>query len=189
MKLVLASTSPYRSQLLRGVGLQFEVVPHRLDESSIAGEVQSRARALALAKAQSVRGDHPDSHILGSDQLVVVEGEVLGKPGTREAAFGQLRRLAGRHHQLLTAAVVLPPKGEPVEVLDVHTMHMRSLTDDEIDRYLSLDQPLDCAGSYKIEAGGIALFEKIEGEDFTAIQGLPMVAVTSMLRTLGFRVP
>jgi septum formation protein len=190
--LVLASTSAYRRQLLERLGVPFTAVAPSCDEERLKDPALSPshlAAHLAREKARSVAGAWPEAYVLGSDQLVEVEGEILGKPGTRERALGQLTRLAGRAHRLITACALLRPDGSLVEHLDVHTLHMRPLAAAEFERYVAADRPLDCAGSYKIEARGITLFERIEGADFTAITGLPLIALTSALRAHGFVVP
>jgi septum formation protein len=191
-KLVLASTSVYRRELIGRLGLASHAVAPGCDEEALKGGGLGPAELalhLARQKAQSVAGQWPLAHVLGSDQLVEIEGEVLGKPGSPERALEQLTRLCGRAHRLMTAFALVCPDGSVVEHVDVHVLHMRALTRDELARYVSADQPLDCAGSYKIEARGIALFERIEGADFTAIMGLPLVALTTALRAQGFAVP
>jgi septum formation protein len=193
--LVLASTSPYRRQLIARLGLSCSVVAPSCDEEALKDArlaPDALAAYLALEKARSVVDQFasmPDAHILGSDQLVELDGEVLGKPGTAERAVAQLTQLAGRSHRLITAFALLCPDGTLVQHVDVHVLHMRALTQPELARYVSIDQPLDCAGSYKIESLGIALVERIEGADFSAIMGLPLIALTSALRARGFAVP
>lgn len=191
-RLVLASTSAYRRALLERLDVPFEAVQHRCDEGAIMTSRRSPediVRTLARAKAESIAAAHPDAYVLGSDQVVDFEGDVLGKPGTTDGALDQLRRLAGREHRLVTAAALRYPNGGFDDVVDVHRMRMRALSEDELARYVERDRPIDCAGAYKIESLGIALFESIEGHDFTAIVGLPLLAVVTMLRTAGFRVP
>lgn len=190
--LVLASTSVYRRQLLARLGLPFEVAAPSCDEEALKDERPdpvALASHLAKEKARSVAGQFAHAHVLGSDQLVEIDGEVLGKPGSAERAVLQLTKLAGRAHRLITAYAIVCPGGALLEHVDAHVLHMRALTRPELERYVRADQPLDCAGSYKIEALGIALFERIEGADFTAIMGLPLVALTSSLRAQGFAVP
>lgn len=151
--------------------------------------LEDLARGLALAKARSLAPRCPDALILGADQLAELDGELLHKPGSEENARAQLQRLAGRTHRLVTAVTMLRAGDQHAETLvDVHHLTMRALTDEEIARYVQRDQPLDCAGSYKIEALGIALFERIDGADFTAIVGLPLVAVVTLLGRFGVRV-
>jgi septum formation protein len=192
--LVLASSSVYRRQLLARLGVACTAVAPSCDEDAIKEAHVGLAHAelaseLARAKAASVEAQWQDAHILGSDQLVEVEGEILGKPGTPKRAVAQLTQLAGKAHRLITAYALLCPDGSVLEHLDVHVLHMRALPRATLERYVSADEPLDCAGSYKIEARGIALFERIEGADFTAIMGLPLVALTTALRAQGFAVP
>jgi septum formation protein len=128
--------------------------------------------------------------VIGSDQVAELDGEILGQPGTAARAAAQLRRLAGREHRLLTAVcVVRAGDGQRREALDVHRLRLRELTDDQIARYLAQDRPLDCAGGYKIEGPGIALFEWIRGNDFTGVVGLPLTQVVALLAGLGVSLP
>ncbi len=190
--LILASTSRYRCALLERLGVAFEVQAPLCDEDALkeSGKPPTYvAMRLARAKALSVLTHHAESYVLGCDQLVDVDSQVLGKPRTVEGAVAQLRLMRGRAHHLVTAMALATPTGEVEGHLDVHTLTMRDLSDAEIERYVLRDRPLDCAGSYKIEAGGIALFERIEGEDFTAITGLPLMRLAALLRAHGFRVP
>ena len=190
--LVLASISIYRQELISRLGVACIAVAPSCDEEALKDPRLAPAELalhLAREKARSVAAQWPKAHVLGSDQLVEVEGQVLGKPGSPERALEQLTRLSGRMHRLITAYALLCPGDVVVEHVDVHMLHMRSLTREELARYVEADQPLDCAGSYKIEARGITLFERIEGADFTAIMGLPLVALTSALRAQGFAIP
>jgi septum formation protein len=192
-ELVLASTSPYRRQLIERLHVPYRAEAPRCDEDALKARLALPPGPLALAlareKAASLRALFPGALILGGDQLVELDGAVLGKPGSTEAAVAQLRRLRGRTHRLLTAMVLLAPDGRVLEHLDVHELAMAELTDLAIARYVERDQPLDCAGSYKIEQLGISLFERIAGEDATAIMGLPLMALARSLRALGFAVP
>lgn len=190
--LLLASTSPYRRSLLERLGVPFSVEAPLCDEEALKSPdlaPSELALLLASAKARSLRPRHEDAFILGSDQLIELEGQVLGKPHSVERAVAQLQQLRGRSHRLVTAMALLRPSGELDTHVDVHTLTMRELSDDALARYVEREHPLDCAGSYKIEAGGIALFERIEGADFTAITGLPLIALTTLLRSHGFDVP
>lgn len=190
--LVLASTSPYRRQLLDRLGVTYTAAPHRCDERAVgAGSTDAAelVRILARAKVESLASDHRGAHVLGSDQVVAIDGEVLGKPGDAAGAMAQLRRLRGRTHRLLTAVALRRPDGSVREALDEHRMTMRALEDAEIDRYVRAERPFDCAGSYKIEGLGIALFESIEGRDFTAIVGMPLLTVARLLREAGWAIP
>ncbi len=192
MRLILASTSPYRRALLDRLGLPYEAVAPRCDEEPLktSGKPPEVVAAeLARAKAASVAARYPDALVLGADQLVDLDGEILGKPGTCAAAEAQLRRLSGRTHRLLTAAALLAPGGRWREVLDTHSMTLRALSNDEIRRYVERVAPLGCCGAYKIEGSGIALFEAVEGRDFTAIMGLPLMGVSAALRAAGWAIP
>lgn len=192
MRLVLASTSPYRRELLGRLGVPFDAVAHQCDEDAVMTsgmDAETVASTLARAKAESVAGDHEGAWVLGSDQVVAHEGDILGKAGTVERARAQLKRLAGGTHRLITAVAIRHPNGGVDEALSVCTMTMRALSDDEIRRYVDADSPLDCCGAYKVESRGIALFERIECDDFTSITGLPLMRVGQMLRSVGFQVP
>jgi septum formation protein len=191
--LVLASTSPYRKKLLARLGLPFEAIAPDCDEDQLKAGLRLEPAALALtlarAKAESLRASQPGAVIVGGDQLVELDGDVLGKPGTAERAVAQLGRLRGRSHRLLTAMVLALPDGSVREHLDVHTLTMAALSDDALTRYVASDLPLDCAGSYKIESRGVALLTQVEGHDPSAIEGLPLMALASALRGLGFQIP
>lgn len=192
--LVLASTSRYRRELLARLGLPFSVRAPACDEDAIKRGLDlaplDLAVHLARAKAESLRAELPSGVIIGSDQIAEIDGVILGKPGTADRAAGQLALLAGRTHRLITAVAVAHPGGVIVsEHVDVTRLTMRPLAAAQIARYVAADAPLDCAGSYKLEARGITLFSRIESEDSSAITGLPLIALTTMLSTLGFAVP
>jgi septum formation protein len=192
MKLVLASTSRPRRELLSRLGVPFSVAPHRVDEDARKPAFTTPdavALGLSREKAESLRASYPDAYILGSDQVVDLDGEVLGKPGSKAAAEAQIARLAGRSHRLLTGIALASPDGTMASALDVHVMTMRPLDAAEIARYVAADDPSECAGAYKIEALGISLFSRIEGADFTAIPGLPLLTVLAMLRDAGLQIP
>lgn len=194
MRIVLASTSRYRRELVGRLGLPIESVAPPYDEEAGKREAmwlpaEEIVAHLARGKARSVVEAGRDALIIGSDQAVEVDGELLGKPGSEEAARAQLRRLAGREHRLLTAVAVLHQATDRIEeALDVHTMAMRSLSDAAIEAYVRRDRPLDCAGAYRVESLGIALFERMIGDDFTAIIGLPLTRLTTLLERFGVRV-
>lgn len=194
MKIVLASTSRYRRELIARLTIDVEQAAPPFDEEAekprLAGRpVEELVATLARGKALSLRAAYPDALLIGSDQAAEIDGEVLGKPGTEEGARAQLRRLSGREHRLLTAVAVLRASdGRIEEALDVHRLRMRQLTDREIEAYVRRDQPLDCAGAYRVEALGIALFERVTGDDFTAVIGLPLTRVVAMLERFGVRV-
>ncbi len=189
--LVLASTSPYRRALLERLGVPFRWREPYCDESALksaASNPIALAESLAHAKAASLVRDEPGATIIGCDQTVSFQGRAFGKPSTFERAVDQLACLAGQTHELITAMVVIRDK-DVFRHTDVTLLQMRELSKKAIERYVSADQPLDCAGSYKIESRGIVLFERIESEDHSAITGLPLIALVSILRNLGFEIP
>lgn len=191
MDLVLASTSPYRRALLERLGLPFRCRPPRVVEETLKAQglaPRALAEQLARAKALSLIDLEPAATLIGSDQLVSLDGRILGKPGSIADAEAQLADLASRTHELITALVVWR-HGSIRSHTDVTTLTMRSLTPDEIARYIAADRPIDCAGSYKIEARGISLFERIDSADQSAITGLPLIALTSILRDWGHPIP
>jgi septum formation protein len=191
VNLVLASTSVYRRELLARLGIPFRWVAPRFHEAELsrAGKTpRAVAEALAEAKAASISVLEPGATVIGCDQLVALEGRILGKPGSLERAIEQLQALAGRTHELITALVVLRAE-QSFRHTDVSRLRMRALTRPEIERYVEQDRPIDCAGSYKLEQRGIVLFERIETEDHTAITGLPLIRLTDLLRPLGHPLP
>ncbi len=190
MNIILASTSPYRRQLLQRLRLPFECIAPLVDEEAFKyDDIQPAilAETLAVEKAKSIARTHPDAIVIGSDQVAECDGVRLDKPGTTARAIEQLTLLSGQSHRLFTSLCVMH-RGEHQEHIDVTTLRMRSLTHDEIERYIATDQPLDCAGSYKLESLGIALFESIASDDQTAITGLPLLALCRMLREFGVEV-
>ncbi len=192
--LVLASTSRYRRDLLARLGLPFRARAPACDEEAVKRTLprdlspEGIAVALARVKAESLRDLEPSAAVLGSDQVAAIGDTVLGKPGTAEEAARQLSLLSGRTHVLVTAATLLYD-GRLHEHVDVTRLTVRPLSPAQIDRYVAADAPLDCAGSYRLEARGITLFERIESADHTAIVGLPLIAVTSMLAAIGYPIP
>ena len=190
-ELILASTSPYRRALMDRLGLPFRWLPPRFDESSVRDQDADPrwvAEARAAGKAESLAGSHFGATIIASDQVAVLENRVLGKPGTKARAVDQLLELSGRPHTLITSLVVRQGN-KRFGHLDISRLTMRALRREELKRYVERDSPLDCAGSYKLEAGGIVLFERIETEDSSAITGLPLIALTTILRELGYAIP
>jgi septum formation protein len=188
--IVLASTSPYRRELLQRLHLPFSVQAPRVDEQALRGEAPgATACRLALAKAQAVALDHPGAIVIGSDQVADVDGEALSKPGTHEAALAQLTRMQGRDVVFHTALAVIGPDGGQ-QVDDVRTaVRFRRLPVGKLDAYLRLEQPYDCAGAAKIESLGITLLESVRSDDPTALIGLPLIRLTSMLAVCGVRLP
>lgn len=191
-RVVLASSSPYRRRLLTRIGVDFDVRVPEVDErpSQFSGRApEAIAVELAQKKAVAVACAN-DEVVIASDQVVAFEDTILGKAPTREAACAQLQRLAGAEHRLLTAVHVLFDAGRGARAwVDVTTMRMRSLSPASIARYVDRDQPFDCAGAYKFEAAGIALFESLQTEDPTAIEGLPLLRLIRVLGELGVEVP
>ncbi|MGO1541384.1 MAG: Maf family protein [Luteimonas sp.] len=190
MRLVLASTSPYRRELLQRLRLPFDVARPQVDEAALEGEQpQVLSQRLAQAKAATVAADEPQAWVIGSDQVAELDGTPLGKPGHRDAALAQLASMSGRTIRFHTAMTLLRPDGPAFAALDTTTVRFRRIDRDEIARYVDAEQPYDCAGSFKAEALGIALFESIRSEDPTALVGLPLIATARLLRQAGFAVP
>lgn len=189
--LVLASTSIYRRSLLERLNLPFTVARPEVDESPLSGESpEALARRLALAKAEAVlAGSGSGAWVIGSDQVAELDGLPLGKPGSHAAAVDQLRSMSGRDVRFLTALCLAGPDAQRLQMLDITTVRFRMLADDEIERYVAREQPFDCAGSFKCEGLGIALFEAIDNRDPTALVGLPLIATSRLLRQAGFVVP
>jgi septum formation protein len=189
--LILASTSPYRRLLLARLGLPFECVAPAADEVRLPGEPAAQMAArLARLKAEAVARLHPAAVVIGSDQVALRGTEVLGKPGTVERCREQLLQSSGQAVIFLTAVHVIDgPAGRSEAHTDRTVVQFRPLTLAEIDRYIERDQPLDCAGGFKAEALGIALFERIESTDPTGLTGLPLSFVADALRRAGLAVP
>jgi len=189
-RLILASTSRYRRELLGRLGLAFDTDRPEVDESPLPGESPSGlAVRLAEAKAQAVSARHPDAWVIGSDQVADREGRALGKPGDRDTALAQLLAASGRCVRFHTAWCLLGPDRQRISGQDLTEVAFRELGRDEIQRYLDAEQPYDCAGSFKCEGLGIVLFESIRNQDPTALVGLPLIALSGALRTAGFRLP
>lgn len=190
MELVLGSTSVYRRELLSRLGLRFDVARPDVDETPLPGEApRSLALRLAEAKALAVARQRPGAWVIGSDQVAELEGQPLGKPGTRERAVAQLEAMSGRSVVFHTAVCVTRADTTPRVELDRTTVRFRELERGEIERYLDRERPFDCAGSFKSEGLGIALFDAIESTDPTALVGLPLIITARRLREAGFRLP
>ncbi|WP_374601636.1 nucleoside triphosphate pyrophosphatase [Arenimonas sp.] len=190
-RLVLASTSRYRRELLQRLALPFEVERPDTDETPLPGENPlALARRLALAKARAVAAAHPEAWVIGSDQVAERDGQAIGKPGDADTAIAQLLAASGREQRFHTAFCLFRQSdGALVAGEDLTVVRFRDLDADEVARYVAAEQPLDCAGSFKCEGLGISLFTAIETRDPTALVGLPLIALAASLRLAGFRLP
>ena len=192
MRLVLASTSVYRRELLSRLCLPFMSMRPEVDETPLQGESPTAlVERLARAKAMTVATPETDAWVIGSDQAAELDGMPLGKPGGREAAITQLSAMSGRAIAFRTAVAVAVAQadGRVFAALDTTTVRFRRLSPDEIARYVDAEQPFDCAGSFKSEGLGITLFTAIESQDPTALVGLPLIATAGLLREAGFALP
>lgn len=190
-RLILASTSTYRKELLSRLRLPFDVLVPAIDETPLPGESPSTtALRLALGKARAVAEREPGCLVIGSDQVAVLDGEQIGKPGSHAAALKQLQKMRGREVVFHTALCLWDGRQEDpqaaAQLEDIKTtVQFRDLPDAELDAYLRIEQPYDCAGSAKNEGLGIALLAGIASSDPTALTGLPLIALTGMLRQAG----
>jgi len=187
----LGSSSPYRRELLGRLQLPFSVVVPDVDESPRPGEPPAQlAQRLALAKAQAVALQHPQALVIGSDQVAELNGHALGKPGSHQRARAQLQAMSGQSVCFHTAvALCCLDSGHSTSALAQVRVQFRVLQGDEIERYLQAEQPYDCAGSAKSEGLGIALLERIESDDPTALIGLPLIHTARLLRGAGVLLP
>lgn len=187
MQLILASSSPYRRSLLQRLGLPFEAASPEIDEMPQPGEdAAALSQRLALAKARALAGHFPQALIIGSDQVCACQGMLLGKPGSFAAAQSQLQHCSGQWAQFYTALVLLDNRsGQYQHSSDRFGVKFRNLERAEIDAYLQREQPFDCAGSFKAEGLGIALFDAMEGADFHSLLGLPLLSLCRLLREAG----
>ncbi|TGN41318.1 Maf family protein [Marinobacter confluentis] len=186
--LLLASSSPYRRSLLARIGLPFTWASPDIDETPLANETpEALATRLACEKAAAMADAYPGHWIIGSDQVASLNnGEQLSKPGNLETAIEQLTRSSGQTATFFTGLALLDAKtGKQLSLCETYRAHFRTLTPEEIRRYLTVEQPFDCAGSFKMEGLGITLFEKLEGPDPNSLVGLPLIALTNMLRQWG----
>ncbi|HEX8981014.1 MAG TPA: Maf family nucleotide pyrophosphatase [Parasulfuritortus sp.] len=190
MRLVLASTSPYRRELLSRLGVPFEIAAPDIDETPLAGESpDDTAQRLSVLKAQAVAEQFPDALIIGSDQVALLEGRQLGKPGTHEKAAAQLRAMRGKTLEFHTALTLLNAATGRTQTANVPVrLVMRDYSDAQIEAYLRKDQPYNCCGSARSESLGIALIARYETEDPNALVGLPLIKLTEMLANEGLDV-
>lgn len=187
-KIILASTSRYRHALLSRLGLPFDTVAPHVDETPLPGELAVALSArLAREKAAAVALRHRDAIVIGSDQVATLDGDVIGKPGDHPRALAQLQRMRGRTVIFHTAIAVHDTRDGRVQLATVPTeVRFRALPDDTLDAYLRAEQPYDCAGSAKSEGLGIVLLEQVRSDDPTALIGLPLVTLSSMLLECGY---
>lgn len=189
--LILASSSPFRKALLERLGLPFRCQSPDVDETHFDGESpDDYVLRLAEAKADAVAASHQRAWVIGSDQCAVLDGEIIGKPGTVENAHGQLRRASGRRVTFHTGMALVHKQSGAARTTIHHThVNFRALSEEEITRYVARDTPLGSAGSFKSEGLGISLFESIEDTDPTALIGLSLITIAGWLREAGFRCP
>jgi len=187
MRLVLASSSPYRRKILDDLGVAYVAVsPEFHEDHASFSDPETMVTELACGKARSLARAFPDSLVIGADQTAELDGRTLEKPVTEARAVEQLLSLSGRTHRLLSAIALLDTKTSTIaHRVVVHAMTMRPLTEEQARRYVALDRPLDCVGAYKIEAHGVLLFSSMKGEDHTSIVGLPVTALEDLLQERG----
>ena len=190
-ELILASTSPYRRSLLERLGIPFTAMPPQTSEDTLPGELPpDRALRLAIAKAQAIASRRPDAAVIGSDQVAAIGTKVLDKPGDAARCRAQLTAASGSSARFHTAcALIAPQTGVRMVHIDTTTVFFRSLSDQEIERYVERERPFDCAGGFRAEGLGISLFESIESRDPTALIGLPLIWLACALRRAGFQLP
>jgi len=188
--LVLASTSPFRKQLLEKLHLPFITDKPNLDETPLAGETATElVERLAIAKAQAIGPKYDNALIIGSDQVCVNDGEILGKPGDFNRAFKQLKNASAKKITFYTGLALINSKTGTVQSLvEPFTVQFRELSGAMIENYLNKEQPFNCAGSFKSEGYGIALFESLEGKDPNSLIGLPLISLIKMLEAENFPV-
>jgi len=187
MDLILASTSPYRRNLLKRLQIPFRCLPPGIDETALPNESgQQLVERLSMAKAGAIATRNKGSVVIGSDQVATLDGRIMGKPGEHDVAFSQLRACSGSKVHFYTGlAVVCLDKGVEQVHVEPFTVSFRQLSDTAIENYLNREQPYDCAGSFKCEGLGIALFSSLCGEDPTSLEGLPLITLVSMLESAG----
>ena len=190
MKLILASSSPYRRELLARLGIPFDTVAPNVDEKPRVGETApTLAERLAVAKARTVAAIHRDALVIGSDQVALYEGAIVGKPHTHENAVAQLRIASGKTVVLHTALALLNAATDRLHIEVVpYRVTFRQLSDAQIENYLRREQPYGCTGSVKSEGLGIALLERFEGDDPNTLIGLPLIRLVRMLEREGMAV-
>jgi len=191
MQLVLASTSPFRKTILEKLNVKFATIaPENIDETPMPGEIPEQlVSRLAETKARAVGESLSNALVIGSDQIAVVDGQIVGKPGDHENAIKQLKRASGKRVSFLTGLCLYNTESKRVQVEVVpFNVIFRQLTDEQIENYLNAEQPYNCAGSFKSEGMGIVLFKRLEGDDPNTLIGLPLIRLVRMLESEGFTV-
>lgn len=185
--LILASSSPFRRELLSRLGMEFSSVSPAIDESPLVNEASDAlVRRLAESKARAIAESHPDALIIGSDQVATIGNRILGKPGSHERAVEQLMQASGQRVSFLTSLCLLnSAKGTIQLACEPYHVEFRELTRQEIEHYLHKEQPYNCAGSFKSEGLGICLFQRMQGDDPSSLIGLPLIRLVDMLRNEG----
>lgn len=188
--IVLGSTSVFRKSILDKLNIQFETDKPEVDETPLNDETATAlVERLAVDKASAVAKRWSNALIIGSDQVAVFEGEILGKPHTHENAVKQLTRFSGNKVTFLTGLAVIDSQtGKTLSLVEPFEVHFKQLTANEIDTYLKVEQPYNCAGSFKSEALGICLFDKLVGEDPNTLIGLPLIKLVALLKQFGYDV-
>lgn len=191
LPLLLASSSVYRRDLLARLRLPFNCSSPNIDESHRPGEsALELVKRLSLEKARALADSHPQHLIIGSDQVAVLNGEIIGKPHTFDQARQQLLNASGTSVTFLTGLTLLNSQtGNYQTDCTPFTVHMRTLSPEQIERYLLAEQPYDCAGSFKAEGLGVSLFQRTEGDDATSLVGLPLIRLVDMLLAEGVEIP
>lgn len=186
-QLILGSSSPFRAEILAKLGLPFIKVSPDIDETSLAGEKPEQlVQRLSEQKAYKIAENHPDALIIGSDQVAVLEGQVLGKPGNHDNAMKQLLAASGKTVTFLTGLALLNSQTKRIQsVVETFKVGFKTLTESQIDFYLHQEQPYQCAGSFKSEGFGISLFSRLNGNDPNSLIGLPLIRLISLLEYEG----
>jgi len=186
-QIILASSSPFRKELLQRLQLDFDAISPEIDETALNGESPAELVArLSLQKASEIAKSRPDALIIGSDQVAVLDGQILGKPGNHQRATEQLQAASGKRVSFLTGLCLLDSRdGSHQDLVVPFDVEFRQLSTEMIEAYLQREQPYNCAGSFKSEGLGIALFERLDGDDPTALIGLPLIRLTWMLEKVG----
>jgi septum formation protein len=183
--IILASSSVYRQRLLHQLGLTFTCISPAIDESALPNEsADALTRRLAIAKAEHILQDNPNALVIGSDQVADLDGTILGKPYEPERAIAQLTQCSGKTVFFFTSVALLSSGMQQVDVVTTR-VRFRTLTEEQIRTYIKKEEPLDCAGSFKCEGLGVALFESIQSDDPSALIGLPLISLNRMLHAAG----